>query len=58
MPSKSFQLSNKERLHLRKQALKLKRPPVLAVGNADIRNQNRLAIYISHLGLYMPNCKL
>lgn len=35
MPSRTPQLSNKERLLLRKQALKIKRAPVLAVGNPD-----------------------
>ncbi|KAL8471446.1 hypothetical protein ACS0TY_028918 [Phlomoides rotata] len=36
MPSKAFQLSNRERLLLRKQALKLKKPPVLAVGKSNV----------------------
>lgn len=33
MSSRAIQLSNKERLLLRKQALKMKKRPVLAVGN-------------------------
>ena len=33
MPSRALQLSNKERLLLRRQALKVKNRPVLAVGN-------------------------
>lgn len=36
MPSRTPQLSNKERLLLRKQALKIKRAPVLAVGKSNV----------------------
>ncbi|KAK4346334.1 hypothetical protein RND71_032673 [Anisodus tanguticus] len=36
MPSRKIQLSNRERLLLRKQALKMKRQPVLAVGRSNI----------------------
>lgn len=35
MPSGAIYLSNKERLLLRKQALKMKKRPVLAVGNCS-----------------------
>ncbi|KAG6719877.1 hypothetical protein I3842_03G028500 [Carya illinoinensis] len=36
MPHRALQLSNKERLLLRKQALKMKKRPVLAVGRSNI----------------------
>ncbi|XP_041006200.1 CRM-domain containing factor CFM2, chloroplastic isoform X2 [Juglans microcarpa x Juglans regia] len=36
MPRRALQLSNKERLLLRKQALKMKKRPVLAVGRSNI----------------------
>lgn len=36
MPHRALQLSNKERLLLRKQALKMKKRPVLAVGNITL----------------------
>jgi hypothetical protein len=44
MPSRALHLSNKERLLLRKQALKMKKRPVLAVGNL-----------LSHLWLHFPS---
>ncbi|KAL0450626.1 UNVERIFIED_CONTAM: CRM-domain containing factor CFM2, chloroplastic [Sesamum latifolium] len=36
MPSRALQLSNRERLLLRKQALKMKKLPVLAVGKSNV----------------------
>lgn len=36
MPSRTPQLSNKERLLLRKQALKIKKAPVLAIGKSNV----------------------
>ncbi|KAH6830243.1 CRM family member 2 [Perilla frutescens var. hirtella] len=36
VPSRALQLSNKERLLLRKQALKIKRAPLLAVGKSNV----------------------
>lgn len=38
VPSRALQLSNKERLLLRKQALKIKRAPSLAVGKSNVIN--------------------
>ena len=43
IPFRSAHLSNKERLLLRKQALKMKKRPVLAIGNI-------IALHLGYLG--------
>lgn len=47
MPHRTSRLSNKERLLLRKQALKMKKRPVLAVGNFALIYNFQLALVVN-----------
>lgn len=56
MPGRGLQLSNKERLLLRKQALKMKKRPVLAVGNITPIYESQTFVFVANVVSHYYYC--
>lgn len=56
MPGRALQLSNKERLLLRKQALKMKKRPVLAVGNITPIYESQIFLFVANVVSHYYYC--